>query len=126
MIPYPLVYIPRAVLDGLFLYVAYTALSNNQLFERIMLLFTEQVGVKLHSLNPRTEQTASSALILTNSFSPRTEQTASSALILTNSFSPRTEQTASSALILTETNSFNPRTEQTANRFQKAFSRPGK
>ncbi|XP_064624285.1 solute carrier family 4 member 11-like isoform X2 [Lineus longissimus] len=42
MIPYPLVYIPRAVLDGLFLYVAYTALSNNELFERIMLLVTEQ------------------------------------------------------------------------------------
>jgi len=35
--------IPRPVLDGLFLYLAITALHNNQLFERIMLLVTEQV-----------------------------------------------------------------------------------
>lgn len=31
------------VLDGLFLYLAVTALHCNQLFERIMLLVTEQV-----------------------------------------------------------------------------------
>ena len=43
MLPVPLVYIPRAVLDGLFLYLAATALTNNQMFERILLLFTEQV-----------------------------------------------------------------------------------
>lgn len=35
--------IPRPVLDGLFLYLAITALHSNQLFERIMLLLTEQV-----------------------------------------------------------------------------------
>ena len=35
--------IPRPVLDGLFLYLAVTALHCNQLFERIMLLVTEQV-----------------------------------------------------------------------------------
>lgn len=35
--------IPRPVLDGLFLYLAITALHRNQLFERIVLLFTEQV-----------------------------------------------------------------------------------
>jgi len=35
--------IPRPVLDGLFLYLAITALHSNQLFERIMLLVTEQV-----------------------------------------------------------------------------------
>jgi solute carrier family 4 (sodium borate transporter), member 11 len=35
--------IPRPVLDGLFLYLAMTALHSNQLFERIMLLVTEQV-----------------------------------------------------------------------------------
>jgi len=35
--------IPRPVLDGLFLYLAVTALHTNQLFERIMLLVTEQV-----------------------------------------------------------------------------------
>ena len=36
--------IPRPVLDGLFLYLAITALHSNQLFERIMLLVTEQVN----------------------------------------------------------------------------------
>ena len=35
--------IPRPVLDGLFLYLAITALHSNQLFERITLLVTEQV-----------------------------------------------------------------------------------
>jgi sodium borate transporter 11 len=30
------------VLDGLFLYLAVTAVSSNQLFERITLLFMEQ------------------------------------------------------------------------------------
>ena len=43
LLPKPLQYIPRAVLDGLFLYLAVTALGGNQMFERIMLLFTEQV-----------------------------------------------------------------------------------
>lgn len=37
--------IPRPVLDGLLLYLAITALHSNQLFERIMLLVTEQVRV---------------------------------------------------------------------------------
>jgi len=37
--------IPRPVLDGLFLYLAVTALHTNQLFERIMLLVTEQVSL---------------------------------------------------------------------------------
>lgn len=36
--------IPRPVLDGLFLYLAITALHSNQLFERIMLLVTEQAS----------------------------------------------------------------------------------
>ncbi len=35
-------FMPTAVLDGLFLYLALTALSGNQMFERIMLFFTEQ------------------------------------------------------------------------------------
>merc|ERR1712029_1192928 len=39
---YILPYIPKAVLDGLFLYMAVTALYGNQMFERVMLLFTEQ------------------------------------------------------------------------------------
>ena len=43
MLPTPLSYIPRAVLNGLFLYVAITALYGNQFFERILLLITEQV-----------------------------------------------------------------------------------
>ena len=39
---YALDYIPTPVLDGLFLYLALTALYGNQMFERIMLLFMEQ------------------------------------------------------------------------------------
>ncbi|XP_053399229.1 solute carrier family 4 member 11-like isoform X2 [Mercenaria mercenaria] len=35
-------YIPTPVLYGLFLYIAVTALTGNQMFERIMLLITEQ------------------------------------------------------------------------------------
>ncbi|XP_067678209.1 solute carrier family 4 member 11-like isoform X1 [Haliotis asinina] len=44
MLPLPLSYIPRAVLDGLFLFVAISALYGNQFFERIQLLFTEQAA----------------------------------------------------------------------------------
>lgn len=43
MIPYPLGYIPVPVLDGLFLYCAIASLRGNSLYERILLLFTEQV-----------------------------------------------------------------------------------
>ena len=43
LIPYPMAYIPTAVLDGLFLYMAITSLNGNQMFERITLLFMEQV-----------------------------------------------------------------------------------
>ncbi|KAL5012177.1 hypothetical protein ScPMuIL_010728 [Solemya velum] len=41
IMPY-LAYIPTPVLYGLFLYVGVTAVDDNQLFERIMLLITEQ------------------------------------------------------------------------------------
>ncbi|KAH9366081.1 hypothetical protein HPB48_011202 [Haemaphysalis longicornis] len=44
MLPYPLSYIPTAVLDGLFLYMAVTSLIGNQMFERITLLFMEQAA----------------------------------------------------------------------------------
>ncbi|KFM77798.1 Sodium bicarbonate transporter-like protein 11, partial [Stegodyphus mimosarum] len=37
-------YIPTAVLDGLFLYMAITSLNGNQMFERITLLFMEQTA----------------------------------------------------------------------------------
>lgn len=44
MIPYPLIYIPPPVLNGLFIYMAITALQGNQMFERILLFITEQVS----------------------------------------------------------------------------------
>lgn len=44
MLPYPLSYIPTAVLDGLFLYMAVTSLIGNQMFERVTLFFTEQAA----------------------------------------------------------------------------------
>ncbi|KAL8612683.1 hypothetical protein ACOMHN_025334 [Nucella lapillus] len=44
LLPQPLSYIPRAVLNGLFLYVAITALDGNQFFERVLLLITEQAA----------------------------------------------------------------------------------
>lgn len=43
-LPYVLVYVPKAVLDGLFLYMAITPLYGNQMFERITLFFTEQAA----------------------------------------------------------------------------------
>ncbi|KAF8566334.1 hypothetical protein P879_07143, partial [Paragonimus westermani] len=42
MIPTPLRFIPPAVLNGLFVYMAITAVYDNQLFERILLFITEQ------------------------------------------------------------------------------------
>ncbi|GAA52766.1 sodium bicarbonate transporter-like protein 11 [Clonorchis sinensis] len=42
MIPIPLCYIPPAVLMGLFVYMAVTAVYSNQLFERLLLFITEQ------------------------------------------------------------------------------------
>jgi sodium borate transporter 11 len=43
MLPSPLHYIPRSVLDGLFLYMAVTSVNGNEMVERILLLVTEQV-----------------------------------------------------------------------------------
>ena len=43
MLPTPLTLIPTPVLDGLFLFMAITALDGNQMFERALLLLTEQV-----------------------------------------------------------------------------------
>ncbi|XP_014662386.1 PREDICTED: sodium bicarbonate transporter-like protein 11 [Priapulus caudatus] len=42
LLPHPIAYIPQAVLDGLFLYMAVTALNGNQMYERMLLLVQEQ------------------------------------------------------------------------------------
>ena len=44
MLPIPLTLIPTPVLDGVFLFMAMTSLYGNQMFERALLLVTEQVG----------------------------------------------------------------------------------
>ena len=41
LLPYPLSYIPQAVLSGVFLFIGFTALDVNQLFERIALLIID-------------------------------------------------------------------------------------
>ncbi len=64
MLPRPLSFIPRAVLDGLFLYLAINALNHNQLFDRILLLVTEQVRIALHCF-----------LLISNAFSQREQLT---------------------------------------------------
>ncbi len=42
LLPYPLQWIPTSVLHGLFLYMALTSLAGNEMFERMLLLITEQ------------------------------------------------------------------------------------
>ena len=44
LLPNPLQKIPTSVLHGLFLYMAMTSLSGNEMFERMLLLITEQVS----------------------------------------------------------------------------------
>lgn len=43
LLPFPLQWIPKPVLFGLFLYIALTSIDGNQLFERVALLLKEQV-----------------------------------------------------------------------------------
>ncbi|VDP14506.1 unnamed protein product [Onchocerca flexuosa] len=45
LLPYPLQWIPTSVLHGLFLYMALTSLAGNEMFERLLLLITEQVSI---------------------------------------------------------------------------------
>ncbi|XP_022671136.1 sodium bicarbonate transporter-like protein 11 isoform X1 [Varroa destructor] len=42
LLPHPLGYIPTAVLDGLFLFMAISSLRSNQFFKRLLLFVTEQ------------------------------------------------------------------------------------
>ncbi|XP_041443045.1 sodium bicarbonate transporter-like protein 11 isoform X2 [Xenopus laevis] len=44
LLPYPLQWIPKPVLYGLFLYIALTSIDGNQLFERVALLLKEQTA----------------------------------------------------------------------------------
>lgn len=53
-IPYPLTYIPVAVLDGLFLFCAFGMLHGHNLFERLLLFFTEQVINRCHDTRQKT------------------------------------------------------------------------
>jgi len=43
LLPEPLKKIPTSVLHGLFLYMAATSVAGNEMFERMLLLITEQV-----------------------------------------------------------------------------------
>lgn len=43
LLPFPLQWIPKPVLYGLFLYIALTSIDGNQLFERMALLLKDQV-----------------------------------------------------------------------------------
>ncbi|RLW09228.1 hypothetical protein DV515_00003067 [Chloebia gouldiae] len=44
LLPFPLQWIPKPVLFGLFLYIALTSIDGNQLFERVALLLKEQTA----------------------------------------------------------------------------------
>lgn len=44
LLPFPLQWIPKPVLYGLFLYIALTSLDGNQLFSRVALLLKEQTS----------------------------------------------------------------------------------
>ncbi|XP_053561779.1 solute carrier family 4 member 11-like [Bombina bombina] len=44
LLPYPLQWIPKPVLYGLFLYIALTSIDGSQLFERVVLLLKEQTA----------------------------------------------------------------------------------
>lgn len=44
MLPFPLKWIPKPVLYGLFLYIAATSLDGNQMVDRMCLLLKEQVS----------------------------------------------------------------------------------
>uniref|UniRef100_A0A6I8PYC4 Solute carrier family 4 member 11 n=1 Tax=Xenopus tropicalis TaxID=8364 RepID=A0A6I8PYC4_XENTR len=44
LLPYPLQWIPKPVLYGLFLYIALTSIDGSQLFERVALLLKEQTA----------------------------------------------------------------------------------
>ncbi|VDN04490.1 unnamed protein product [Thelazia callipaeda] len=48
LLPYPLRWIPTSVLHGLFLYMALTSLAGNEMFERLLLLITEQAIHLVH------------------------------------------------------------------------------
>ncbi|XP_077992910.1 solute carrier family 4 member 11-like [Glandiceps talaboti] len=44
MLPYPLQYIPPSVLDGIYAFLAIRAFSDNQFFERMLLIITDQTA----------------------------------------------------------------------------------
>ena len=44
LLPFPLQWIPKPVLYGLFLYLALTSIDGNQLFQRMVLLLKDQAS----------------------------------------------------------------------------------
>lgn len=62
LLPFPLQWIPKPVLYGLFLYIALTSIDGNQLFERVALLLKEQVHKQGHQRAEKEKEIVFTAL----------------------------------------------------------------
>ncbi|XP_070540648.1 solute carrier family 4 member 11-like [Ptychodera flava] len=56
MLPLPMQYIPKAVLDGIYIFVSLRSLIGNQFFERLLLIITEQSAYPPNSYVRRVPQ----------------------------------------------------------------------
>lgn len=64
LLPFPLQWIPKPVLYGLFLYIALTSIDGNQLFERVALLLKEQVHRMGHQTGGTQKETLFTTFVL--------------------------------------------------------------